>query len=169
MSLLLALTGGGGGGPSTVTASGDAPLGGLTSTTTATVRHNATGTAALGGLTATTTATVAHPASGTAPLGGLTSAASASVTHIATGTAALGSLSSSTTATGGTASTPTDEPSSHGGWPRAKKFPTPPQLPRLPNTVYASGSAPLGMLAGRTIGVATWSPVEDDEELLLLV
>jgi hypothetical protein len=128
----------------------------------------------LGSLAASTTATVTGgtttvTAVGDAPLGGLSSATTATVTHIATGTAALGSLSSSTTATGGTASTPTDEPSSHGGWPRAKKFPTPPQLPRLPNTVYASGSAPLGMLAARTIGVATWSPVEDDEELLLLV
>jgi hypothetical protein len=167
MSLLLALTGGGG--PATVTASGAAQLGGLTSATTATVTHNATGTADLGGLSATTAATVTHAASGTAALGELTGATTAVVTHIAAGHADLGALTASTTATGGSASTPDDGYTSHGSWPRAKKFPTPPRLPRIPNTVHASGSASLGALTAHTTAVATWSPVEDDEELLLLV
>ena len=186
-------------GPATVTATGAAALGGLTSSTTATVTHPATGTATLGAVTASTTATVTHSATGTAPLGSLTASTTGTATPgpttvTATGDAPLGALVATTTATvahsavgtaalGGLAATivvpgTADEYVGHS-YPRVRR-PTKqelaalkkaqkPRLPPLPVQRIAIGHASLGALTAFTTGEVTWSVLEDDDELLLLV
>ena len=116
-------------GPATVTATGAAALGGLTSSTTATVTHEATGSAPLGGLVASTTGTVTHSATGVASLGAVTASTTATVTHNATGTAPLGSLTASTTGTVTPGTT----------------------------TVTATGTAPLGALTATTTATVAHS------------
>lgn len=185
-------TTGGGGGPATVTGVGTADLGGLSSTTTATVTHNATGSAALGGLSSTTTATVTRQATGVATLGALTSSATATVSHPATGTGALGALTSTTTATvthqatgtadlGALTSTivvpggeppATEDPGHSHSWgrPKPRRFitPTPARLPRDPRNITATASAQLGGLKSTAIAVAFFDSTDDDELLLLV-
>lgn len=209
-------------GPATVTATGAAALGGLTSSTTATVTHQATGSAPLGALAASTTGTVTHSATGAAALGAVTASTTATVTHNASGDAPLGSLTASTTGTvtpGGTTVTATgDAPlgalvatttatvthpavgsAALGGlaativvpgtseeyvghsYPRVRR-PTKHELEvikkaqqkfRLPvmpvQRITANGHASLGALTAFTTGEVTWSVLEDDDELLLLV
>lgn len=66
--------------PSTITATGNAALGGLTATATATPTVVGTGSADLGQLTATAAALVTVTATGVAPLGGLAATAVGTVT-----------------------------------------------------------------------------------------
>lgn len=91
-------------GAATINGTATAPLGAITATATATVKHVGTGTAPLGSLTATASSTVKHVGTGSAPLGALTVNATGTVTTgstTRTGTAAapLGSLTATATAT----------------------------------------------------------------------
>lgn len=146
MSLLLALTGGSGG--ATVTATAAVPLGALNVAAAATPTVTATAAITCGTATVTATATVTHSATAAVPLGALT-----------------------VTATGPNATPPDDGGSSHsaGGYPKARLFPEPPRLPRIPNTAHATTSVALGALTVHAVAVASYSWEHADEELLLLL
>ena len=187
------------GGEFLTVATGTASLGAMSATATATVSHFVTASASLGELIAEVSqVTVTTDAEMFADLGGLVGSASATVIHSATLSATLGELVASAISAvaqnavlsadlGGlvatansipTPPTPTPEPTPTGGRqyaaPRRKKIqpiiePVV-EIPVIqPKRRYAVASTTLNGMKAQAVGTITFSILEDDAEVLLLV
>jgi len=168
------------GSPFLTTATGTATLGGLTASASADVQATvfATASASLGALTSTATATVILPATASANLGGLVASAITAVAQDAVATANLGGLVATATATD-TSPTPEPTPAPSGGGrqypaPRRKKIEPVPEpvieIPVIqPKRRYAVASAILGGATCTATSSITFSILDDDAEILLLV
>ena len=185
------------GGEFLTTATGTATLGAMSATATSTVTHfatasadlgeliaevaevivttEATAEAQLGGLASSATATVVLPATASADLGGLVSSAITSVEQNAVATANLGGLVATADATD-TPPEPTPEPTPVGGRqyaaPRRKKIEPLPEveIPVIqPKRRYAVSLTSLGGMTSQSISTITFSILDDDAEVLLLV
>ena len=179
------------------TATGTATLGALSATATATIAHfvtasaelgelvaevaqiivttEATAEAQLGALVATATATVVLPATASAVLGGLVASAVTAVEQDAVATANLGGLVATADATD-TPPEPEPEPTPVGGRqyaaPRRKKIEPLPEveIPVIkPKRRYAVVSTSLNGMQAQATSTITFSILEDDAEVLLLV
>ena len=187
------------GGEFLTVATGTASLGGISATATATVSHFVTASASLGELIAEVSqVTVTTEAEMFADLGGLVGSASATVIHSATLSATLGELvASAITAVaqdavlsadlGGLIATansiptppePEPEPTPTGGRqyaaPRRKKIepvvePVVESPVIQPKRRYAVCSTSLNGMKSQAVGTITFSILEDDAEVLLLV
>jgi hypothetical protein len=186
------------GGEFLTTATGAAPLGAMLATATATVTHFASASAPLGELIAeTANITVTVTAEGSAPLGAMTATASASVVISASASAPLGSLTATANSSptilpifqanlGGLVATanatvipptpPEPEPTPSGGRqyaaPRRKKIEPLPEveIPVIqPKRRYAVVSTSLNGMQAQATSTITFSILEDDAEVLLLV
>ena len=180
------------------TATGTATLGGLSATATSTIAHfvtasaelgelvaevaqvivttEATAEAQLGALVASATATVVLPATASANLGGLVASAVTAVEQDAVATADLGGL----VATANSIPTPPEpepEPTPVGGRqyaaPRRKKIEPEPvsiEIPVIqPKRRYAVVSTSLNGMQAQATSTITFSILDDDAEVLLLV
>ena len=152
-----------------------APFGGLNANASATVTEFAALSAPLGGLDANASATVTEFAVASADLGGLDANASATVTEFAIASADLGGLVATANATV-IPPTPTPEPAPSGGRqyaaPRRKKIEPLPEveIPVIqPKRRYAVCSATLGGITAQAEAMITFSILDDDAEVLLLV
>ena len=150
-----------------------APLGGLDANASATVTEFAVASADLGGLDANASATVTEFAIASADLGGLVANASATVTEFAIASADLGGLVATANAT---VIPPTPEPIPSGGRqyaaPRRKKIEPLPEveIPVIqPKRRYAVCSTTLGGITAQAEAMITFSILDDDAEVLLLV
>jgi hypothetical protein len=180
------------------TATGTATLGALSATATATVAHfvtasaelgelvaevaqiivttEATAEAQLGALVASATATVVLPATASANLGGLVASAVTAVEQDAVATANLGGLVATADATD-TPPEPEPEPTPVGGRqyaaPRRKKIEPEPvsiEIPVIqPKRRYAVVSTSLNGMQAQATSTITFSILDDDAEVLLLV
>ena len=152
-----------------------APFGGLNANASATVTEFAALSAPLGGLDANASATVTEFAVASADLGGLDANASATVTEFAIASADLGGLVATANATV-IPPTPTPEPIPSGGRqyaaPRRKKIEPLPEveIPVIqPKRRYAVCSATLDGMTAQAEAMITFSILDDDAEVLLLV
>ena len=152
-----------------------APFGGLNANASATVTEFAALSAPLGGLDANASATVTEFAVASADLGGLDANASATVTEFAIASADLGGLVATANATV-IPPTPTPEPIPSGGRqyaaPRRKKIEPLPEveIPVMqPKRRYAVCSATLDGMTAQAEAMITFSILDDDAEVLLLV
>jgi len=151
-----------------------APLGGLDANVSATVTQFAVLSAPLGGLDANASATVVQFAVLSAPLGGLDATAIAQAEGFAVFTATLGGLVAIADAT---ERPPTPEPTPSGGRrvystsPRKKIEPLPQvEIPVIqPKRRYAVASAILNGASCTATSLITFSILDDDAEILLLV
>ena len=186
------------GGEFLTTATGTATLGAMSATATSTVAHFATASADLGELIAEVAEViVTTQATAEAQLGGLVGSASATVIHSATLSADLGGVvASAITAVeqnavasadlGGLVATansiptppePTPEPTPVGGRqyaaPRRKKIEPEPvsvEIPVIqPKRRYAVSLTSLGGMKSQATSTITFSILDDDAEVLLLV
>jgi hypothetical protein len=167
------------GSPFLTIATGTATLGALSATATSTVVHFATASTELGGLTSTATATVVLSATASANLGGLAASAITAVAQDAVATANLGGLVATATASDAPAppTPPAPEPTPSGGrrvystTPRKKIEPLPQvEIPVIqPKRRYAVASATLGGMTCTATSSITFSILDDDAEVLLLV
>jgi hypothetical protein len=170
------------GSPFLITATGTATLGGLTASASADVQANvfAIASTELGGLTSTATATVILPATASANLGGLVSSAITAVAQNAVATANLGGLVATATATDAPtppAPEPTPAPSGGGrqyaALRRKKIEPVPEAVVEIPviqpKRRYAVASTTLNGMKTQANGTITFSILDDDAEVLLLV
>jgi hypothetical protein len=159
--------------------SAQAVLGGIVGVASATVAHTVSANAALGAGVGLATASVLNVVSAQALLGGLYASATANVFAVVTASASLGGLVASANATVDPA--PTPPPAQYPGgnpWYRRPQVVQQPKveevvqvvidLPRLPRRVSASGSSS-SFMTSVAVGVVTWSILEDEAELLLLV
>jgi hypothetical protein len=186
------------GGQFLTTATGTATLGAMSATATSTVTHfatasadlgeliaevaevivttEATAEAQLGGLASSATATVVLPATASADLGGLAASAITAVEQNAVATADLGGL----VATANSIPTPPEpepEPTPTGGRrvystsPRKKIEPLPEvEIPVIqPKRRYAVVSTSLNGMKAQATSTITFSILDDDAEVLLLV
>jgi len=161
------------GSPFLTTATASSSLGGLDANASATVTQFAVLSAPLGGLDASVSATVTEFAVLAAPLGGLSASASATVTEFAILSAPLGGLVATATA----GDIPIPEPTPSGGRrvystsPRKKIEPLPQvEIPVIqPKRRYAVASAILGGATCTATSSITFSILDDDAEVLLLV
>ena len=128
-----------------VTASAD--LGSLGSSSTSLVTHNATATGALGSLTATARAAETIQATANAPLGSLNATANTQPVTPTVATSTIGSPSYVQ--------------------PNFVQ-PTPPQEVQV-STIIAGASASLGLPESQAMAEITFSILEDDAEVLLLI
>ncbi len=150
-----------------------APLGGLDANVSATVTQFAVLSAPLGGLDANASATVVQFAVLSAPLGGLDATAIAQAEGFPVFTATLGGLVATATA----GDIPVPEPTPSGGRrvystsPRKKIEPLPQvEIPVIqPKRRYAVASAILGGASCTATSSITFSILDDDAEILLLV
>ena len=185
------------GGEFLTTATGTATLGAMSATATSTVTHFATASAGLGeliaevaevivttqataeaqlgGLVSSATATVVLPATASADLGGLVASAITAVEQNAVATADLGGLVATADATD-TPPEPTPEPTPVGGRqyaaPRRKKIEPLPEvkIPVIqPKRRYAVCLTSLGGMTSQSTSTITFSILDDDAEVLLLV
>jgi len=160
-------------------ATASASLGALNSTATATVVLPATAEATLGGLAGSVTATVTLPATATANLGGLVASAITAVEQEAVALASLGGL----VATVDSAPTPPEPeptPAPSGGrrvystTPRKKIEPLV-ELPQVevpviePKKRYAVSSTVFGGMSSQAATQITFSILDDEAELLLML
>ena len=163
------------GGQFLTTATGAASLGGMSAIVSATITTFAVLSAPFGGLNANASATVTEFAVASADLGGLVANASATVTEFAIASADLGGLVATANATV-IPPTPTPEPIPSGGRqyaaPRRKKIEPLPEveIPVIqPKRRYAVCSATLGGITAQAEAMITFSILDDDAEVLLLV
>ena len=163
------------GGQFLTTATGAASLGGMSAIVSATITTFAVLSAPFGGLDANASATVTEFAVASADLGGLDANASATVTEFAIASADLGGLVATANATV-IPPTPTPEPTPSGGRqyaaPRRKKIEPLPEveIPVIqPKRRYAVCSATLGGITAQAEAMITFSILDDDAEVLLLV
>ena len=187
------------GGQFLTVATGTAPLDAMSATATATVTHFASASSELGALVAETADVfVTVDATADAPLGALDASAQAKARKSATASADLGALDASATTKvdktaiasadlGGLVATadatdtppePTPEPTPVGGRqysaPRRKKIepilePVV-EIPVIqPKRRYAVASTTLNGMKSQAVGTITFSILEDDAEVLLLV
>lgn len=175
---------------SSSSASGAAILGGLVASGSAVVTVPAVAVAQLGGLSATADEAFIHYASGEAVLGGLVSAGSATVTPVASGSAQLGGLVASgvavksvsaigssmlgglvASASSGVPPEPTPQYPG-GGNPWYRKQPVPvrkvAEVEFVPSVISASAVCEVSFTCS-AVAQVTWSILEDEAELLLLV
>ena len=132
----------------------------------------ATGAATLGGLVATATTKTAKSAIAVANFSGLIASATTKTSKIATATSDLGGLVAISTRTA-----PPPEPTPSGGRqyaaPRRKKIeplPVSVEIPVIqPKRRYAVCSTTLGGIKSQGISRITFSILDDDAEVLLLV
>ena len=161
------------GSPFLTTATASSSLGGLDASVSATVTQFAVLSAPLGGLDASVSATVTEFAVLSAPLGGLDANASANVIQFAVLSAPLGGLVATATA----GDIPVPEPTPSGGRrvystsPRKKIEPLPQvEIPVIqPKRRYAVASAILNGATCTATSSITFSILDDDAEILLLV
>ena len=186
------------GGQFLTTATGAATLGAMSATATSTVTHfatasaelgelvaevaevivttEATAEAQLGGLASSATATVVLPATASADLGGLVASAITAVEQNAVATADLGGLVATANSLP-TPPEPTPEPTPVGGRqyaaPRRKKIEPEPvsvEIPVIqPKRRYAVSLTSLGGMTSQSTSTITFSILDDDAEVLLLV
>jgi len=156
-------------------ASASANLGGLDASAQAKAKKSATATANLGALDASATTKVAKSAIATADLGALNASATTKVAKSAIATADLGGLVATADATD-TPPEPTPEPTPVGGRqyaaPRRKKIEPLPvvEIPVIrPKRRYAVCSASLGGINTQAQATITFSILDDDAEVLLMV
>lgn len=156
--------------------SASAVLGGVVASADATVTHTVNADAVLGGGVAEASAQVAVQVVASASLGGLSSTAVANVAGVVTASASLGGLTSSAQATVDPAPSP-PPPQYPGGnpWyrrPKVEKVEEVVQVVveplRVPLQVFGVGAS-VGSLSSSAIAEVTWSILEDEAELLLLV
>ena len=152
-----------------------ASLGGLDSSAQAKAKKFATASADLGGLDASATTKVAKTVIASADLGGLDASATTKVDKTAIASADLGGLVATADATD-TPPVPTPEPTPVGGRqyaaPRRKKIEPLPEveIPVIqPKRRYAVASATLNGMQAQAVGTITFSILDDDAEVLLLV
>ena len=169
------------GSPFLTVATGTATLGGLVASASADVQATvfAIASTELGGLTSTATATVVLSATASANLGGLAASAITAVAQDAVATANLGGLVATATASDAPAppAPPAPEPTPSGGRqyaaPRRKKIeplPVSVEIPVIqPKRRYAVCSTTLGGIKSQGISRITFSILDDDAEVLLLV
>ena len=180
------------------TATGTATLGAMSATATSTVTHFATASAdlgeliaevaevivttqataesQLGGLASSATATVVLPATASADLGGLAASAITAVEQNAVASADLGGLVATVNSIP-TPPEPEPEPTPVGGRqyaaPRRKKIEPEPvsvEIPVIqPKRRYAVISTSLNGMQAQATSTITFSILEDDAEVLLLV
>jgi hypothetical protein len=164
-------------GSATVThfASASAPLGELDSSAQAKAKKSATASADLGGLDASATTKVSKTVIASADLGGLDASATTKVAKSAIASADLGGLVATADATD-TPPEPTPEPTPVGGRqyaaPRRKKIEPLPEveIPVIqPKRRYAVASTTLNGMQAQAVGTITFSILDDDAEVLLLV
>jgi hypothetical protein len=156
--------------------SAQAVLGGVVAFADATVAHTVTADAALGSGVAEASAQVAIGVVASASLGVLTSTAVTSVAGSVTASALLGELVSSAQATVDPAPSP-PPPQYPGGnpWYRRPKIEKVDEVVevvveplRVPLQVFGVGAS-VGSLSSSAVAEVTWSILEDEAELLLLV
>jgi hypothetical protein len=180
----------------TTTVTASAPLGGLTAGAVALVSHVVSAEAVLGGVDASAGATVAHTVtadadlgagigsavasvsnlvSASAVLGGLSSTAVANVAGVVTASALLGGLTSSAQATVDPAPSPPPQYPGGNPWYRRPKVERVEEVVevvveplRVPLQVFGVGAS-VGSLSSSAVAEVTWSILEDEAELLLLV
>ncbi len=167
------------GSPFLTVATGATALGALTASASADVQATvfAVASTELGGLTSTATATVVISATASANLGGLVASAITAVAQDAVATANLGGLVATATASDAPAPpAPTPEPTPSGGRqypaPRRKKIEPLPviEIPVIqPKRRYAVASATLSGMTCTATSSITFSILNDDAEVLLLV
>ena len=157
------------------TATGTSTLGALSATATSSVTHFASASADLGGLDASAQAKAKKSATATANLGALDASATTKVAKSAIATADLGGLVAIADATD-TPPEPTPEPTPVGGRqyaaPRRKKIEPLPvvEIPVIrPKKRYAVCSASLGGINTQAQARITFSILDDDAEVLLMV
>ena len=159
-------------------ATASADLGGLVSSATATVVLLATASADLGGLVASATATVALPATASATLGGLAASAITAVEQNAVATASLGGLVATVDSIP-TPPEPEPTPAPSGGrrvystTPRKKIEPVIEPIVEIPviqpKRRYAVSLTSLGGMTSQSTSTITFSILDDDAEVLLLM
>ena len=163
------------GSPFLTTATAASSLGGLSASVSATVTEFAVLSAPLGGLNANASATVNEFAVLSASLGGLNASVVARSQGFAVFTATLGGMSASATAVVIPGAAP---PSPNGGrrnYPpvrRKKVEPLEPNYEPVPVATkvrYAICSTVLGSLNSQATGSITFSILDDDAEILLMV
>lgn len=159
----------------TVDATADAPLGALDASAQAKARKSATASADLGALDASATTKVSKTVIASADLGGLDASATTKVAKSAIASADLGGLVATADATD-TPPEPTPEPIPSGGRqyaaPRRKKIEPLPEveIPVIqPKRRYAVCSTSLGGMTAQAEAMITFSILDDDAEVLLLV
>ena len=159
----------------TVDATADAPLGALDASAQAKAKKSATASADLGALDASATTKVSKTVIASADLGGLDASATTKVDKTAIASADLGGLVATADATD-TPPEPTPEPIPSGGRqyaaPRRKKIEPLPEveIPVIqPKRRYAVCSATLGGITAQAEAMITFSILDDDAEVLLLV
>jgi hypothetical protein len=157
--------------------SAQAVLGGVVASAGATVSHTVTADAALGAGVGSATSQVRVSAVASASLGALSSNAVANVAGVVTASALLGGLTSSAQATVDPAPSPPPPQYPGGGnpWyrrPKVEKVEEVVQVVveplRVPLQVFGVGAS-VGSLSSSAIAEVTWSILEDEAELLLLV
>lgn len=153
-------------------------LGGLANAATATVVKVVSASAALGGLVASAQAKTRKAAVAVASLGGLDAAATTKVSKNVVAAASLGGLDATATAQ---ASPPAPPPVDDGvGYqpytqPRPRPRPKPKEIPveinepKKPRLVGAVGSSRMGGAVIAATGLITFSILDDDAEVLLLI
>jgi hypothetical protein len=158
-----------------VTAS--AGLGGLVGVASSSVSNVVSAQAVLGGVVGVANATVAHTVSANAVLGGLSANANANVSGVVTASASLGGLTSSAQATVDPAPSPPAPQYPGGGnpWYRRPKVERVEEVVqvvveplRVPLQVFGVGAS-VGSLSSSAVAEVTWSILEDEAELLLLI
>jgi hypothetical protein len=155
--------------------SAQAVLGGVVASAGATVAHTVTADAALGIGVGSAVASVANLVSASASLGGLTSNAVANVAGVVTASALLGELTSSAQATVDPAPSPPPQYPGGNPWYRRAKVERVEEVVevvveplRVPLQVFGVGAS-VGSLSSSAVAEVTWSILEDEAELLLLV
>ena len=165
------------GSPFLVLGTASSSLGGLVASASGTVVVTVTGvaTANLGGLVASATTKTTKSAIATANLGGLVASATTKTSKFSIATADLGGLTASATAV---VIPPSAPPSPNGGrrnYPptRRKKIepfePNYEPVPITPKVRYAVCSAVLGSVKSQETASITFSILDDDAEILLMV
>ena len=159
--------------------SASAGLGGLVASAQAKTTKAAVAVASLGGLDASATTKVAKDVIAAASLGGLDASATTKVKKGVVAAASLGGLDASATAQ---ASPPAPPPVDDGvGYlppypqPRPRPRPKPKEIPveinepKKPRLVSAVGSSRMGGAVIAATGLITFSILDDDAEVLLLI
>jgi hypothetical protein len=157
--------------------SAQAVLGGVVASAGATVAHTVTADAALGAGVGSATSQVRVSAVASASFGALSSNAVANVAGVVTASASLGELTSSAQATVDPAPSPPPPQYPGGGnpWYRRPKVERVEEVVqvvveplRVPLQVFGVGAS-VGSLSSSAVAEVTWSILEDEAELLLLV
>ena len=157
--------------------SAQAVLGGVVGAASATVAHTVFANAVLGAGVGSATASVSNVVSAQAVLGGLSASATANVFGSVTASALLGGLTSSAQATVDPAPSPPAPQYPGGGnpWYRRPKVERVEEVVqvvveplRVPLQVFGVGAS-VGSLSSSAVAEVTWSILEDEAELLLLI